>query len=257
LTAFIYWGTSHFVISQDVAQLAMRARINLYDNWNFDSVAYYFDKVIGKRHAPAFAYSDYGWYLMLINKFEEGLTYVEKAAKMAPRDKQLVAWNAWAILWDDDLLRAKQWIDKALAIDRNYGEALYVGSLIASATKNHIEAIKLAEKAASYDPNWRGAISLALAKAGNREQALEWAEKIAKDENAFDAWLLMEVYTYLGNDEKALDYLQKAYDLRFPFMPWLELAPGLEHLHDHPRFKAIVQKMHLPAPSSATKAPKH
>jgi len=209
-------------------------------------VAYYFDKVIGKRYAPAFAYSDYGWYLMLVDKYEEGLTYIQKAAKMDSRDKQLVAWNAWALLWDGDLPKAKNEINKALAIDPNYGEALYVSSMIASAMEDHNEAIRLAEKAAANDPNWRGSIPLALVKGGNREQALAWAEKIAEDENAFDAWLLMEVYAYLRNNDKALDYLRKSYELRFPFMPWLKLAPGLEHLRNDPRFETTVQKLDLP-----------
>ncbi|MEJ2261341.1 MAG: CTP synthase (glutamine hydrolyzing), partial [Nitrosopumilaceae archaeon] len=128
-------------------------------------------------------------------------------------------------------LRAKQWIDKALAIDRNYGEALYVGSLIASATKNHIEAIKLAEKAASYDPNWRGAISLALAKAGNREQALEWAEKIAKDEEL--DFLIVECGGTVG-DIESLPFLEALRQMRVEDGPknvifvHVTLAPSLD-----------------------------
>ena len=245
-TAFIYLILSHSVIGQDIAQLATRARDHLYDSWNFDSAAYYFDRVIEKRYAPAFAYSDYGWYLMLVDRYDEGLIYIERAARMAPDDKQLVAWNSWAVLWTGDLPKAKQWIDKALAIDPEYGEAIHVGSRIASEMGHHQEALRLAEKAASNDPSWRGMIPLALAKGGHREKAVVWAEKIAKDENVFDVWLLLEVYANLKDDEKALDYLQRSYELRYPFMPWLQHAPGLEHLHANPRFKDIVQKMNLP-----------
>ncbi|MDH3648818.1 MAG: hypothetical protein OEQ53_04000, partial [Saprospiraceae bacterium] len=85
--AFIYLGPSDLVVGQDVAQMAVRARDNLYDHWNFDSVAYYFDRVIGEKYAPAFAYSDYGWYLMLIDRYQEGLNYVQQAAEMDPADK--------------------------------------------------------------------------------------------------------------------------------------------------------------------------
>lgn len=246
LVSSLLLGLLNFTAGQDVDQLAIQARNNLYDNWNFDSVAFYFNQVIGKEYAPAFAYSDYGWYLMLEDKFDEGLSYIQQAAEMDPSDKQLVAWNSWALLWGGDLPNAKQWINKALAIDPEYGEALHVSSRIASEMANHSEALRLAEKAASNDPNWRAMIPFALVKAGNREQALEWCEKIAEDANAFDAVLLMEVYANLRDDDKALDYLQKSYELRHPFMPWLKLIPGLTHLHDHPRFKNIVQKMNLP-----------
>jgi hypothetical protein len=118
--------------------------------------------------------------------------------------------------------------------------------LISSRMENHKEAIWLAEKAASKDPNWRAGIPLALAKAGNRDQALVWAEKIAKDENVYDTAILTEVYANLRNDDKALNYLRKSYELRHPFMPWLNFVPSTKYLHDNPRFKAIVQKMNLP-----------
>lgn len=235
-----------FTPGQDVQQLAMRARINLYDNWNFDSVAYYFNQVIGKKHTPAFAYSDYGWYLMLRHEFEEGLSFIEQAAEKDPSDKQLLAWNAWALLWKRDFKKAKLWIDQALAIDPDYGEALQVSSRIASELGNHSEALRLAEKAASNDHGWRAMIPLALARAGNRSRALEFAEEISKNESVSDVILLMEVYAHLDKDDKALAYMQKSYQLRHPFMPWLELIPGLEHLHDDLRFKEIIEKMNLP-----------
>lgn len=244
--AFMYLLPTHSVVGQDMAQLAMRARINLYDNWSFDSVAYYFDRVIGKKYAPAFAYSDYGWYLLLTDRYEEGLNHIRRAAEMAPADKQLVAWNAWALLWDGDLPKAKQWIQKALAIDPNYGEALYISSLITTEMGNYDEAIRVAGKAASSDPNYRASVPLAMARAGKRQEAIAEAQKIAKDEGVFDVMILMEVYGYLKKDEEALHYLEKSYALRHPFMPWLEFVPGMAHLHDAPRFKAIVLKMNLP-----------
>lgn len=246
LVAFIQLGPSYSVFGQDLAQLGVRARANLYENWNFDSAAYYFDLVIGKKYAPAFTYSDYGWYLMLLDKHEEGMTHIRQAAEMAPADKQLAAWYAEALIWSGELPKAKQWVNKALAIDPNDGEALYVSSKISSEMENHHDALKLAEKAASKDPNWRASIPLALAKASKDQQAVVWAEKIAMDENVYDAMLLMEVYALMRNDDKALDYLQKSYELRHPYMPWLKLLPSAKHLHEDPRFKDIVQKMNLP-----------
>ncbi|NND31758.1 MAG: tetratricopeptide repeat protein [Saprospiraceae bacterium] len=227
----------------------MRARINLYETWNFDSVNYYFNQVIGKEYTPAFAYSDYGWFLMLEDKYEEGMLNIGKAAKMTASNKQLStqlkAWYAWALCWEGDYQEAKHWITKALKINPNDAEALHVASRIASGMGDHEEAIKLAEKAAK-DPRWRVAVPLALFKAGHEQKAEEWVVEIAADETVFDAMLLVEVYSELKNDQKALEYLQKSFDLRHPFMPWLKVIPGMEHLHDDPRFKTIVEKMNLP-----------
>lgn len=234
------------MLGQDVGKLAMEARNNLYDHWDFDQAEYYFKRVIGKRYAPAFVYSDYGWYLMLVDRHEEGMRYIQKAAEKDRKDVQLATWNAWALLWDGDVIGATKWIDKAYAINPDYGEGLYVGSLIASQTGNHEEAIRLAERGASMDVNWRAGVPLALAKAGQKEKAMQSAERIAEKLNAFDAMILIEVYALLGDDDKALYFLEKSYELRHPFMPWLKSVPNTQHLQQHPRFKAVVKKMNLP-----------
>lgn len=118
--------------------------------------------------------------------------------------------------------------------------------MIASATGDHAVAIRLAEKAAAKDPNFRASLPLALAKAGKREQAIRAAQKIAEDEQMLDTMILMEVYAHLRDDDRALYFLRRGYELRHPFVPWLQLTPGTEHLHADPRFMAIVKKINLP-----------
>lgn len=241
-----YFGVVNTSKGQDMAALSMMARNNLYEHWDFNKASYYFDKVIGKKYTPAFAYSDYGWYLILKGDNKLGMTYIQKASEMDPKDIQLATWNAWAKLWNDDIPKAKKWIDKSLKIGPKDGETLYVASLISSRMNNHAEAIKLAEKASSFDPNYRVGVPLALVKAGQEKEALILVNKISSNVNAFDAMLLIEVYANLGNDEKTLDYFEKSFELRHPFMPWLESIPKTNHLHSHPRHKAIVKKMKLP-----------
>ena len=219
-------GMPNLSIGQDIAELAVNARDNLYEHWDFKKAASYFDKVIGKKHAPAFAYSDYGWYLMLLDRHDEGMEYIKRAANMAPKDKQLVTWYAWAIIWDGDLPKARQWIQKALKLDPSYGEALHVSSRIESVMGNHNEAIKLALQAASSDPTWRGIVPIVYAHAGQKRLAKESAAQIEKNVNGFDAMFLMEYYDIIGSEEMTMDYLEKTFELRHPFMPWIEIIDG-------------------------------
>ena len=243
-------GVLNFVGSidaQDNAQLAMRARINLYETWKFDSVAYYFNQIIDQKHTPAFAYSDYGWYLMLSDQHDLGMQYIRRAANMeAPDQKQLTAWYAWALVWVGDLKQAKHWIDQSIKLDPDYAEGFFVASLVASDEGNHEEALRLAEHAASLDPNWRSGVPLAYAKSGNNQKALESIDIISSDVKSFDTLILMEVFAYMKNTNKAIEYLNKAFLLRHPFMPWVQFIPATEYLHDHPQFKNIIQKLNLP-----------
>ena len=232
--------------AQDIAALSMRARVNLYDNWNFDSVAYYHDQVIGKKYCPAFAYSDYGWYLLLKGENSKGMSMIRKAADMAPSDTQLTTWYAWALLWDNKPAKAREWIEKALSNDPSNGEALFVASLIASEQDDHSRAVDYARSAASMDPMWRASGPLALAAAGKHAEATDMAKSIALSANANDAMLLAEMYVILGDRKQALGFLEKSYELKHPFMPWIECWPGMRPLYGEPRFQDLVDRMNLP-----------
>ena len=232
--------------SQDLAELSMRARINLYDEWEFDSVAYYHDLVIGKEFTPAFAYSDHGWYLMLIGRQQESMKMIRKAAEMAPADVQLSTWYAWALLWDSRVADALKWINKAIEMDPGNGETLFVASLIYAEEQSYSQAISYAVKASSSDSAWRAGVPLAFAIAGKKDQALELAMQIETSANANDALFLAEMYTRLNDHDKALEKLELALRLRHPFLPWLELWPGIRPLQNEQRFKQIVLSMNLP-----------
>ena len=233
------------VSGQDNGELAMRARIHLYETWNFDSVAYYHKKVIGKKHTPAFAYSDYGWFLMLKGKHDEALEMIKKAAQMDRADKQLATWYAWALLWYGKQSEARQEIRRALDIAPKYGEALFVASLIASEDEDHAAAIQYAKAGAAADKNWRGGIPLAFAQAGRNGDAIEIAVRYSRDETQFDLMPLAETYAILGAYDRALEYLQKAYEQKHPFFPWVEFWPETRALQADPRFKSILDRLNL------------
>ncbi len=246
LPFFLLLLTSSYQITlkaQDVAELAMRARINLYDKWNFDSVEYYFGRIIDKKYTPAFAYSDYGWYLLLKDQNERGLESIRRAAEMDPADVQLTTWYSWALLWNNELTKARHWIDRALKMDPKNGEALHVASRIALEQTNYEEALKYAKLAAANSPSWRAILPMVYAKMGEPEQALTWAQNFADEKQAQDYWMLMETYLYLDMYEKALEFLELAYNTRYPFMPWLRVEPGLRSLQEYPLYRKIVAEL--------------
>jgi DNA-binding winged helix-turn-helix (wHTH) protein/TolB-like protein/Flp pilus assembly protein TadD len=54
-------------------------------------------------------------------------------------------------------------------------------------------------------------------------------------------------YSLLGNKEKAVESLEQAFELRAFSMAWVKAEPTFDSLRGEPRFKAILQKMNLPA----------
>ena len=53
------------------------------------------------------------------------------------------------------------------------------------------------------------------------------------------------IYTRLGEENQAFDWLEKAYEERFSLLPWLKLDPRLDSLRPEPRFKELLKKVGL------------
>jgi hypothetical protein len=57
---------------------------------------------------------------------------------------------------------------------------------------------------------------------------------------------LVEIYLRLGEHERALDWLERAYDGRDPNLPTISHRPLFDPLRNHPRFRALLRRMNLP-----------
>ena len=61
----------------------------------------------------------------------------------------------------------------------------------------------------------------------------------------FGPWYLAEMYAYLGNKDRALEWLDKAYAVKSGTMPWIKVDPSLNSLRTDPRFTALLGRMGL------------
>ncbi len=70
---------------------------------------------------------------------------------------------------------------------------------------------------------------------------------LEKDKNAYlPAFRLAVDYARLGDNDKAFEYLNKAYDQREPQIAELKIRLPLSSLRDDPRFKELVRKVGFP-----------
>jgi len=63
--------------------------------------------------------------------------------------------------------------------------------------------------------------------------------------NPIGWYRLAEINTYLGDKEEALRWLQKAYDERPNWIPFIKVDPSLDPLRSDPRFPALLRGMGL------------
>jgi serine/threonine-protein kinase len=86
-------------------------------------------------------------------------------------------------------------------------------------------------------------LAFAYGQTGQRSQALPLLQEL-KDESKrryVDASLISTIYVGLGDNKEALDWLERAYDERSSYMPWLKAEPKWDPLRAEPRFHALLE----------------
>ena len=59
------------------------------------------------------------------------------------------------------------------------------------------------------------------------------------------------LYLCAGEENRAIDWLERGYEARDPNMPYIGILPILDPLRSEPRFQALLRKMNLPQAGSS------
>ena len=145
----------------------------------------------------------------------------------------------------DEAIRTCQ---KSLEIDPNhFGGPLNLG-VVYEAKGMHDDAIKQFEKAIAIGGRTSGVLALlahAYAASGRQAEAQRiLAELNEMSKQAYvSSYDLAILYVGLGDKERALEQLNKAYEDRAGFILYLNVEPLFDPLRADPRFAELVRKM--------------
>ena len=108
------------------------------------------------------------------------------------------------------------------------------------------EAIETHNKGIAISPAFKHGLGTAYALSGQRDKALEIANALEETNANWYTWGIAEIYANLGDFDKAIYWIEEAYNQRQDFIPWFKNYIYFEPLYDDPRFKEIVQRLNYP-----------
>lgn len=107
------------------------------------------------------------------------------------------------------------------------------------------EAIKEAEKAKMDGSDFLKA--QIVAKSGNREETLM---SIAKFENSEmvkkNPYRIAVLYSLIHENDKAFEWLEKAYEIRQPYLSYIRNEPSFDPIRVDPRYPDLIARLDLP-----------
>lgn len=233
-------------------QLA-RTIVDLYDSWDWEAVRRGFKQTIKYDPNIAETYAHYSWFIMLDGgEAEEILNTTRLAMRLDPFTPLYPLYYGFQAF---NLGRLEEAVEAALeSIDLNpdYAYGYYVLGLAYGEQGQIEKALEAHRKAVTLNPRWEFGLGHTYALAGDTDNALAIARKLAADPQPIDYWGLAEIYATLGHKDEALKWLEGSYEARFSWTPWIEWNPNYQSLVNEPRFRELLERMDVKSRSALT-----
>ncbi len=94
----------------------------------------------------------------------------------------------------------------------------------------------------------RAALAQTLGRAGRTDEATQILDELTKlSKGKYVApYFLAGIHVGLGQEDRAIECLEKAYAERSHWLIYLHIDPGMDTLRYHPRFKDLLRRVGLP-----------
>ena len=195
-----------------------------------------------------------GLAVSLNKQFDEAQKEFETAIRLDPKNFDAYYFYARACFQQGNLELAGHLFEKAGDVSPDdYQAPVLLGTVLngqgrkAEAQVAFGRAFRAAEKHLELHPDNARALYLgagALVHLGDRERSLEWA-RLALAIDPEDAGILYNVacvYANLGQNEEAINCLEKAMVHGFWYKRWAAHDSDLDSLRNHPRFQSLMEK---------------
>jgi serine/threonine-protein kinase len=208
-----------------------------------------FDRALELNPNLAFAYELQAWTVNGLGRFDEAIAKTRKAVELDPLNPffqmSLSFYLYWARQYDDAIAQAR----KTLEMDPNSAIAHVLLGLSLLKKGDTVGAISELQKTKTPDPGawYQGYLGYAYAISGDRakaEQSLRELEELAKRQYVSPS-AFATIYLGLGEKEKCLDWLEKAYEQQDSACWYLNIDQIYDGVRNEPRFQALLKKMGL------------
>jgi serine/threonine protein kinase/Flp pilus assembly protein TadD len=228
---------------------ASLAVVEMYLDWDWSGAEREFKRALELNPGNTSAHQWYAWYLGLMGRFDESIAELKRAEQLDPMSPNIAGALGGSSFWARKYDRAIEHYQRALDLD----PSLTIMRLFMAEAYEQMgrfqEALAECQKVSLTDksPTTMAELARAYAMFGRRDEA----QKILVDlkevsrQRYFPSYAVATIYTGLGDKERALEWLEKAYEERCGWMAFLKVDPALDSLRSDGRFKDLLRRVGL------------
>ncbi len=242
--------------SSDVAHVAL-AVVNTWTDWDWDAAEREWRRTLELNPNNALAHAYFAHFLAIVGRVDEAVEHAERSIELDPYNSLLKALYGMVLHYDrrfDDAIATAH-----AALELQPGNPIAGGVLqaafIAKGMKE--EQLELQREKIARDPGRVAAFERGLAEGGYEGAQLAIADLLAAryelakgvpdagTEQVFMPDSIAWRYFDAGDYHRAIDWLEEAYEVRDPNLPYIG-DPVYDPLRSDPRFQKLVRRMGLP-----------
>ena len=188
---------------------------------------------------------------MAMGRFRDGFEQINKARELDPLSISINFSLGWRLYMARQYDRAIEQLRNTLEMDPSYelphlvvGQAYEQKGAFALAIPELRKAVDLSHGT----PLMISALAQAYAREGNKEEAEKLLTDLVRQSKKqyVSPYYFAVVYVGLGENEKAMEWLEKAFADRSNGLVFMKVEPELDNLRSNPRFLALQKRVKLP-----------
>ena len=226
---------------------SMLGRIK-FNAWDWEGAGREYRRAIELNPNLPAAYEGYATYLNVMGRHEQAVAQARRVRELDPLRPGVNFSVGYTLFFARRYDEAIAQFKKTLELDQNFGSA-HLGLGYAYAAKGEYEKAvaeyKETIKLRGENTSDQCYLGYALAKAGQRAEAEAILKQLETTEKYVSPAELAVLYVGLGEKEKALSALERAYAAHDLQMQNLGIDPGYDSIRSEPRFQDLMRKVGL------------
>jgi TolB-like protein/DNA-binding winged helix-turn-helix (wHTH) protein/Tfp pilus assembly protein PilF len=226
------------------------ATVRFNYDWDWPGASQGFQRSIELNPSYATAYQRYSLYLMAMGRTKESLAQMTRARELDPLSISMNFSLGWRLYMARKYDQAIEQLQNTLEMDPNFALPRMVLGQAYEQKNAYPQALGELQKAVSIShdsPQMLGALGHAYGASGNRSEAEKVLAQLMEQSKKqyVSPFYLAIVYAGLSENDKAVDWLEKAYEDRSNAIVFSKVDPQLDTLRSTPRFQSLLHRLAL------------
>ena len=240
------------------AHTPLAAALWLYD-WQWPDAQTEFKRSLELNPTYPTANHWHAEYVMTMGRQVEAIAKMKNSQELDPLSLIINVAIGWASYMARRYDEAIEQLLRTVELDPNYPVTYWILGMLYRITGRYELAITAGEKGVNLSggsPMMRAALAHTYRMSGRAKEALQVLDDLTKlaKRRYVASHFLAGIYIGLGENERAIDYLEKSYEEHSHWLIYLHIDPSMDALRSNPRFQDLLRRVGLPARAAAIPA---